>query len=47
VAAVWACVIGGASYGGYLAFDLPRPGLSAIMTAAGAALYVVFFQGGP
>lgn len=47
VAAVWACVVGGASYAGYLAFEVTRPSLCAIMTAAGAALYVVFFAGGP
>jgi hypothetical protein len=48
VALVWATIVGALTYGGARAFDLPDDDLvsMSILSAAGAAIYVVFFAGG-
>lgn len=49
VASIWAIVVGTLTYGGARALDLADDGLVSvsIMSAVGAAIFVVFFAGGP
>lgn len=49
IASVWAVVVGTLTYGGARALDLPDDDLVpvSIMSTIGAAIFVLFFAGGP